>query len=187
MRCALFFVAAVTVAWGSFVTIRTGCDALLITSRNIEEEPMSPESNEMYEVHAPGSEVPASEAAAGPSYKVLFLKIDEAGAASLWLKPHVLSAKIYDRRTAFKYAAHEAQKFAESSIELVVAVINPMGRCIAVLGQTGRPVRPGVAMRVRKALATLMPSEIRVRRRTSRPIGRSVAKAAARKRRTSKK
>lgn len=129
---------------------------------------------------------PEAAAPEGPAYKVLVLKIDEEGATSVWIRPHVLSAKIYDRRTALRYAAHEAQKFAESPLDLVVAVLNPNGRCISVLGRTGKPVRPIVAMRIRRALLTLMPGDVKVRRRTSRPIGRSVTKASPRKRRTSR-
>lgn len=130
---------------------------------------------------------PEAAASTGLAYKVLVLKIDEEGAASLWLKPHVLPAKIYDRRTALRYAAHEAQKFSESPIDLVVAVLNPNGRCISVVGRTGKPVRPIVAMRIRRALTTLMPNDVKPRRRTSRPLGRSVARAAVRKRRTSRR
>lgn len=130
---------------------------------------------------------PEASAPAGLAYKVLILKINEEGVASLWVRPHVLSSKVYDRRTALKYAAHEAQKFAESTVDMMVAVVNPNGRCISVLGRTGKPVRPTIAMRVRKTLATLMPDDVKPRRRTSRPLGRSVARAAVRKRRTSRR
>jgi len=122
----------------------------------------------------------------GPAYQIVFLKVDEMGAASLWLKPHTLSAKVYDRRTAIKYAAYEIQKFSEGYIDPVVAVINPAGRCVAVLGRAGKPVRPVVSLRVKKALTTLMPDVVKPRRRTSRPLGRSAAKASTKKRRTSR-
>jgi hypothetical protein len=146
----------------------------------------------MYDNHEEAGSVetkvePEASVPAGSAYRVLFLKIDEEGTPRLWVKPHVLSAKIYDRRTALKYAAFEAQKFAESPTDMVVAVLSPNGRCISVLGRTGKPVRPVVAMRIRRALVTLVPNDVKVKRRTSRPLGRSVTRAAVRKRRTSRR
>ena len=122
----------------------------------------------------------------GQAYKIVFLKVDETGAPALLKSAQVLPAKVYDRRTAIKYAAFEAQQLSTASLtERLVAVVNPNGRCIAVLaGGTGKPVRPLVAMRTKRALATLLPSDVKVRRRTSRPATRSVAKAARKRRMT---
>lgn len=119
----------------------------------------------------------------GQVYKVVFLRVDDTGAASLWAKPHVLSAKVYDRRTALKYAAYEAQKFGDSLLDLLIAVVSPVGRCVAVLGKSGKPVRPIVSLRVKRSLASLLPGDVKPRRRTSRPVGRQ---KPTRKRRTSR-
>lgn len=131
-------------------------------------------------------ELPAEPAPLGSAYKVVFLKLDEQGAPALWgARTHTLSSKIYDRRTAIKYATFEAQQLPAGGLaELLIAVINPNGRCIAVIaGVTGKPVRPLIAMRTKRALATLLPGDVRVRRRTSRP---ATMKASPRKRRTSR-
>lgn len=123
---------------------------------------------------------------AGQAYKIVFLKVDETGAPALLKSAQVLPAKVYDRRTAIKYATYEAQRLSTSSLaELLVAVVSPNGRCIAVLaGGTGKPVRPLVAMRTKRALVTLMPGDVKARRRTSRPATRSIAKAARKRRMT---
>jgi len=123
---------------------------------------------------------------AGPAYKMVFLKLDAEGVPTLWGSRWVsLSAKIYDRRTALKYAAFEAQRVPAGSVaEILIALVNPGGRCIAVLsGGTGKPVRPLIATRTKRALVTLMPGDVVARRRTSRPVTRSVKKAAQGKRR----
>jgi len=127
---------------------------------------------------------------AGPAYKMVFLKLDAEGVPTLWGQRWTsLSAKIYDRRTAMKYAVFEAQRVPAGSVaEILVALINPGGRCIAVLsGGTGKPVRPLIALRTKRALPTLMPGDVVARRRTSRPLAapRSRRPAAA-KRRTSR-
>lgn len=118
----------------------------------------------------PEPEAPPSGANA---YKVILLKLDEQGMPALWgTKRHTLSAKIYDRKTAIKYAVYEAQQQPASSLaEMIFAVVSPAGRCIAVLaGGTGKPVRMLVALRTKRALATLLPADVVVRRRTSRPL-----------------
>jgi hypothetical protein len=123
----------------------------------------------------------------GQVYKIVFLKLDEQGAPVLWgARSTTLPAKVYDRRTAIKYATYEAQRLSTSSLaELLVAVVSPNGRCIAVLaGGTGKPVRPLVAMRTKRALVTLMPGDVKARRRSSRPVTRSIAKAARKRRMT---
>lgn len=133
-------------------------------------------------------ERPAEPAPLGSAYKVVFLKIDEQGAPALWgARMHMLSSKIYDRRTAIKYATFEAQQLPAGGLaDLLIAVINPNGRCIAVIaGVTGKPVRPLIAMRTKRALATLLPGDVVVRRRTSRPL--SVARPARSRRRTSRR
>jgi hypothetical protein len=124
---------------------------------------------------------------AGQAYKIVFLKVDETGAPALLKSAQVLPAKVYDRRTAIKYAAFEAQRLSTTSLtERLVAVVSPNGRCIAVLaGGTGKPVRPLIAMRTKRALATLLPSDVKVRRRTSRSL--SVSRPARLKRRTSRR
>lgn len=114
---------------------------------------------------------------AGQSYKIVFLRMNELGVPSIWggksgdAPPHALPAKVYDRKTAIKYATFEAQRLSTASLaELLVAVVSPNGRCIAVLaGGTGKPVRPLIALRTRRALVTLLPGDVKVRRRTSRP------------------
>jgi hypothetical protein len=124
----------------------------------------------------------------GQVYKIVFLKLDEQGAPVLWgARSTTLPAKVYDRRTAIKYAAFEAQRLSTTSLtERLVAVVSPNGRCIAVLaGGTGKPVRPLIAMRTKRALATLLPSDVKVRRRTSRSL--SVSRPARLKRRTSRR
>ena len=121
-------------------------------------------------------------------FRIVYLKLDDQGVPMLTssVGKQVLPAKIYDRKTALKFATYEAQRLPTNSVtELLLAVISPMGRCIAVLaGGTGKPVRPLVAMRTKRALATLLPGDMKVRRRTSRPATRSVAKAARKRRMT---
>ena len=118
----------------------------------------------------------------GNAYKVVFLKVDEHGSFSLVGRAHVLSTKVYDRRTALRYAAFEA-----SAPDVLVALISPVGRCIVVLaGGTWKPVKPTVSLRTKRALKTLMPEDVKVRRRTSRPSASAVAKASLRRRRTSR-
>lgn len=118
----------------------------------------------------------------GNAYKVVFLKVDEHGSFSLVGRAHVLSTKVYDRRTALRYAAFEA-----SAPDVLVALISPVGRCIVVLaGGTRKPVKPTVSLRAKRALKTLMPEDVKVRRRTSRPSASAVAKASLRRRRTSR-
>jgi hypothetical protein len=115
------------------------------------------------------------------AFKVVPLKLDEQGMPALWGKRHTLSAKVYDRKTAIKYAIHEAQQVSSASLaELLFAVVSPNGRCVAVLaGGTGKPVRPLIALRTKRVLVALMPDEVKVRRRTSRPL-------TARRRRSSR-
>jgi len=128
---------------------------------------------------------------AGQAYKIVFLRTDETGTPSIWAgksgngQPHALPAKIYDRKTAIKYATYEAQRLSTTSlIELLVAVVSPNGRCIAVLaGGTGKPVRPLTALRTKRALATLLPGDVKARRRTSRPVTKRIVRP---KRRTSR-
>jgi len=123
-------------------------------------------------------------------FRIVYLKLDDQGVPMLTssVGKQLLPAKIYDRKTALKLAAYEAQRLPTNSVtELLLAVISPMGRCIAVLaGGTGKPVRPLVALRTKRALATLMPDDVKVRRRTSRPVtaSRSVAKPGRKRRMT---
>lgn len=122
------------------------------------------------------------------AFKVILLKLDEQGVPALWgAKRHTLPAKVYDRKTAIKYAVHEAQQLSTASLaELIFAVVSPNGRCVAVLaGGTGKPVRPLIALRTKRALAALLPGDVVVRRRTSRPL--SASRPARPRRRTSRR
>lgn len=124
----------------------------------------------------------------GSVYRVVYLKLDGQGVPTLGEKPVELSAKVYDKKTAQKYAAHAAQQLPSNSIsETLVALVSPAGRCIEVLaGGTGRPVRALVAMRTKRVLATLMPNEVVARRRTSRPLVGVRPSARPGRRRTSR-
>lgn len=124
---------------------------------------------------------------ADAAYKVVYLKLDGQGVPAIADEPTRLPAKVYDKRTALKYAVHLAQQIPANSItERFVALVSPAGRCMEVLaGGTGRPVRPLVALRTKRALASLMPNEVVTRRRTSRPLA-GIRPARAGKRRTSR-
>jgi hypothetical protein len=130
---------------------------------------------------------PEPQPSIGSVFKVIYLKLDEQGVPALSGKPTELSSKVYDKKTAQKFAAHAAQQLPSNSItETLVALVSPAGRCIEVLaGGTGRAVRPLVALRTKRALATLMPNEVVARRRTSRPLA-GIRPARAGKRRTSR-
>jgi hypothetical protein len=128
-------------------------------------------------------------APAGQAFKVVYLKLDEQGVPAFWGgRWTTLSTKIYDRKTALKFATHEAQRLPSNSVaEMLIALISPSGRCIAVLaGGTGKAVRPLVALRTKRALVTLMPDDVKVRRRTSRPAtaSRSIAQPGRKRRMT---
>ena len=141
---------------------------------------MSPTATETVETE------PAAHA--GNAFKVILLKLDEQGVPALWgTKRHTLPAKVYDRKTAIKYAVHEAQQLSTSSLaELIFAVVSPNGRCVAVLaGGTGKSVRPLIALRTKRALAALLPDDVVVRRRMSRSF--SGARLVRPRRRTSRR
>jgi hypothetical protein len=125
----------------------------------------------------------------GNAFAVLALRVDVVDGKhsfSLMRLPAHLPMRIYDRRTAIRYGTVEAEKLTVVA-DTVVAVVSPVGRVIAVLvGGSGKPARPTIAMAVKRALPGLVRGVVG-RRRSSRPLGRSVTRAAGRKRRTSRR
>lgn len=117
-------------------------------------------------------EQPEPQPSATSAYKVISLKLDEKGVPALWGKRHTLSAKIYDKKTALRFAINEAQQVpSDSVVDTLFALVSPAGRCTAVLvGGSGKPARGIVALRTKRALMQLAPQDVVVRRRTSRPL-----------------
>lgn len=106
------------------------------------------------------------------AFKVIPLRLDDQGVAALAGNRHVLSAKIYDKKTAMRFAVHEAQKVpAHSLVDMLFAVVSPTGRCIAVLmGTSGKMVQGTKLLRTKRTLMQLAPNDVVARRRTSRPL-----------------
>jgi hypothetical protein len=119
-------------------------------------------------------EIPVEETAppTEQAFKVISLRLDEKGVPALWGKRHTLSAKIYDKKTALRYAVHEAQQVpSDSVVDTLFTLVSPTGRCTAVLvGGSGKAARGIVALRTKRALVQLAPQDVVVRRRTSRPL-----------------
>jgi len=123
----------------------------------------------------------------GDAYRLVFLKIDSEGVISISGSVRSLTTKIYDRRTAIRFAAHEIQEAPVGVAEQIVAVVGPNGRALAVLAASGKPVRAALALRTKRALSGLLPNDIQPRRRTSRtPVDR-LSKGSEAKRRTSRR
>lgn len=114
--------------------------------------------------HAAPIEIPRGES----GFKVVELRTDVQGIPHL-TERHFLPAKVYQRSTAVRWAAYEAKRF---SPEVLIVVVDPSGRGVAVLhGGTGKPAKPIVSLRAKRAVAELLPGAKR-RRRTSRPATR---------------
>jgi hypothetical protein len=123
---------------------------------------------------APSLSIPRGER----GFRVVELRTDVQGIAHV-AERHFLPEKVYQRSTAIKWTAYEAKRF---SPEVLIVVVDPGGRGVAVLhGGTGKPAKPLVSLRAKRAVAEILPGAKR-RRRTSRPA----SKATPTRRKTSK-
>ena len=138
------------------------------------------DENETAEVELPPDPPPAPPAVRAttePGYRVVELRTDVEGRSHA-VEKHFLPQKVYQRSTAVRWTAYEAKHLDPT---LLLVLIDPSGRGVAVLhGGSGRPTKPLVALRAKRAVAELLPG-VRRKRRTSRP---ALAKAV--RRRTSK-
>lgn len=118
-----------------------------------------------------------------PGFRVVFVEpnLDPSSAPFRLSEAssHHLPIKVYNRQTATRYAANEVAKFPPAR-NMFAALINQSGRCVAVLGASGRAANPLTATRIKRVLAT-MPGMVVVRRRTSRPASARPAKAMKRR------
>lgn len=101
-------------------------------------------------------------------FRVVELRTDVQGIAHA-TERHFLPAKVYQRSTAIKWAAYGAKDFPS---DVLIVVVDPSGRGVAVLqGGTGKPAKPLVSLRAKRAVAEILPGAKR-RRRTSRPASK---------------
>lgn len=103
-----------------------------------------------------------------PGFLVVELRTDVHGVSHATPR-HFLPAKVYQRSTAIKWAAYEAKKYHP---DLLLVVVAPGGRGIAVVhGSTGKPAKPLVSLRAKRAVTESLPGSKR-QRRTSRPVSK---------------
>jgi len=114
-----------------------------------------------------------------PGFLVVELRTDVNGVSHATPR-HFLPAKVYQRSTAIKWTAYEAKKYHP---DLLLVVVGPGGRGIAVVhGSTGKPAKPLVSLRAKRAVVEALPGPKR-QRRTSRPAS---ARPVSRKRMVSR-
>ena len=132
------------------------------------DEPLRDLQTEPVEHDEPASAI-ANNGEAG--YRLVTVRLDADGRV-VGQVAQFLTRRVYSRLVVLRLAKYEACKLPHD--DAVMSVVDPAGRCIAVLaGGTGRAVPRSVAMRTKRLLTEVsgLPERRRTsRRRTSRPV-----------------
>jgi hypothetical protein len=142
-------------------------------------EPAEPAAEPVVEARPPESAAAAGRDEGG-TYLIFELHLDADGSVSA-RQVDRLASKIYDRATVLRLAAFKAKGAAKD--QSLFVVVDPGKRSIAVLAAgSGRPVKPGVALRAKRRLAELSPQALVKHKTSRRPLSPVVRRIATRTR-----